>query len=180
MVDDTPTDPNQTIELDFTFLADTTGQSGAAHTDIIQAKINTGTIAGGVGDGPSGTDAGMINTNGNEVATLTHEAFVGTPFTAGAVLTGTVQIAGLEAGEEVILRIDTRLGCIPERPTGNLQADISDARVTSPALDTISVGKQTVPFKQFGFLPFAIVTIIKDAIPDSSDSFRLHDLASNR
>jgi uncharacterized repeat protein (TIGR01451 family) len=74
------------------------------------------------------------------------------PFHAGTTdLLGTVRITDLEASEQVILRVDVRIGCdVGAVPTGNLQAAITGARVFAPAADTISVGNQTVPFKQVG------------------------------
>ena len=149
-VDDAATGA-QTIELDFEFLANTTGQEGVGHEDIVDAFINYGVIAGGVGDGAGGTDSGNID-DGGSVATLTSESAPSDPFHSGTTnLLGTVSITDLEAGEQVILRIDVLLGADPTtNPTGNLQASITDARVTAPAADGISVGNQTIPFKQAG------------------------------
>ncbi|UYI49468.1 hypothetical protein OFO16_15685 [Vibrio natriegens] len=41
-VSDTPVDALQTIELDLRFLADSTGQSGAAISDIVSVSVNYG------------------------------------------------------------------------------------------------------------------------------------------
>jgi len=141
----------QTIELDLEFLANTTGQEGVGHEDIIGAFINYGPIAGGEGEGAGGTDAGNID-DGNSVATLVSETPPSDPFHNGTTdLLGTVSITDLEAGEQVILRVDVLLGADPTaNPTGNLQAALLAARVTAPAPDTISGGQQTIPFKQAG------------------------------
>jgi len=148
----------QAIELDFSFLADTTGQSGVALGDITGVAINYGGVQNGAG--PGNIDTGMIDDLGS-TAQLIAESISGTKFTAGAELLGTVLISDLEAAEEVISRIDTRLECVPgSRPTGNLQSDIVDARVVSPVADVISVGNQTVPFKQTGEIAFPEVDLI--------------------
>ncbi len=65
----------------------------------------------------------------------------------------TYDVTNLEAGDNVIIRIDTRLACGPgQSPTGNLQATLDEASVVGSG-DTISTGEQTIPFKQFGSLP---------------------------
>lgn len=143
---------SQTIELDYSFLANTTGQSGAAHSDIVGVSINYGAVSGG--DGPGGTDAGM-NDDGGSTATLSNESLNGDLYAAGSTLTGTVTVNDLEAGETVIVRIDVRISCQPESsPTGNLAGAILEASVTSPEVDPINVGNQTVPFQKIGDLIF--------------------------
>lgn len=138
----------QIIEIDYEFLGNTTGQAGIGMIDILDAKINYGPVQNGAG--PGGVDSG-ISDDGGSVASLISESIAPPAFTNGSVLAGTVKITDLEAGETVILRIDVLLGCNPDsNPTGNLQASIDAARVVSPALDTISAGAQTIPFKQIG------------------------------
>ena len=47
-----------------------------------------------------------------------------------AILLATVRVTDLEAGEKVVLRVDTKLGCKPNTsPTGNLQAQLDAGRV---------------------------------------------------
>ncbi len=174
-VDDTQSaedDEPQTIELDFEFLADTTGQSGAAHSQVTDVAVNYGAVSGG--DGPGGTDSGMLDDGGS---TVTNVASSVTDLFDGGVLSLSFRLTDLERAEEVIVRIDTRLACQPfSRPTGNLQAALTDADVVFingnvPVADAISGGEQTIPFKQFGNLLVATITIIKNAIPDSADLF---------
>ncbi|MCI0335655.1 MAG: LEPR-XLL domain-containing protein, partial [Planctomycetes bacterium] len=152
-VDDMPTDPTQVIDIDFTFTSDTTGQSGAGHYDIVGTQINYGVIAGGAGEGPGGTDSGIMD-DGGSVATLISETLPSNPFMNGTTdLMGTIRITDLEAGEKVVLRIDVRVGCDPTAsPTGNLQASVDSASVVSPTPDTINVGNQTIPFMNLGEL----------------------------
>jgi uncharacterized repeat protein (TIGR01451 family) len=162
----------QTIELDYQFLADTTGQSGAAISDIVGAWVNYGcVINGSTPDGscdgsttprPEGFDLG-ISDDGGSSASLYNEHLTGPLFTAKSTLNGTVQVNDLEAGETVVVRTDVRLSCQPgSNPTGNLQAAIIDARVVDPTpVDAISVGNQTVPFLHIGNLGYAELSVIK-------------------
>jgi hypothetical protein len=134
----------QTIQLDYSFLANSTGQPGVSHHAIVDVGINTG-------------DAAMTDGGTTSTATLLSGSQInGTEFTSGATLTGTVEIDGLEAGDVIIVYVNVSLACDPgAKPTGNLQGAITAGRVTSPAASTINVGNQTVPFKQVGQIVFA-------------------------
>jgi hypothetical protein len=170
----------QTIELDFSFLADTTGQSGAALSDIVNVEVNYGTVENG--DGPDGTDAGISNDDGGSTATLIYENLTGPLFESGSELQGTVLIDDLEANEKIILRMDVRIGCqLGSDPTGNLQANFSQGLVITPVQDTISGGEQTIPFQQIGDLKFPVMTIEKTvttADGDCSSSVETLEVAS--
>jgi len=152
-------DASQSIELDFRFLADSTGQSGAALSDIVSVSINYGLVENGdngtgvnPGAGQFGTDSGISDDAGS-TATLVSESLTGPLFTPGSELLGTVRIDDLEAGEKIILRLNVRLACNPgTRPTGNLQAQLAAGRVISPVSDTINTGQQTIPFLRIGDL----------------------------
>ncbi len=140
-----------TIELDYSFGAETTGQPGLGFTDIVSVGVNTG-------------DSGMTDTGTTATATLISE----TPDPAGNQagydqVLGTVEIDGLDSGDVIIVRLVARLGCIPgATPTGNILNAIEDGRVTGPTEDTISVGQQTVPMKTTGFIAAPSITIVKD------------------
>ncbi len=62
-------DQPETLELRYSFLADTTGRSGVAITEVLGAKINYGQIVGFdgtgsvdvIGDGLGGTDSGIVS-----------------------------------------------------------------------------------------------------------------------
>jgi uncharacterized repeat protein (TIGR01451 family) len=151
--------PSQTIELDFSFLADTTGQPGAALADIANVQVNYGVVDSG--DGPGGTDAGNAD-DGGSTATLVSEGLTGPLFTNGALLNGTVRVDDLEAGERLVLRLDTRIVCQPgSAPTGNLQGQLVAARVVEPASDAISAGAQTTSVKKIGELLFPALALQK-------------------
>ncbi|KAA3656887.1 MAG: hypothetical protein DWQ04_29775 [Chloroflexi bacterium] len=152
IVETNPVDANQTIELDFRFLANSTGQSGAALSDITYVGINYGLVenGGGGGAGTFGLDTGIMD-DGGSTATLVAESVTGPLFQSGSLLLGTVQIDDLEAGEQVVLRIDVLLACNPgSSPTGNLQAQLDAGRVISPVEETINTGQQTIPFLKVG------------------------------
>jgi LruC domain-containing protein len=140
-------DPVQSAEFDFRFLADSTGQSGAAVSDVISVAVNYGPVQGG--DGPDGTDAGMRDDDGS-IASLVSQTLTGPLFTAGSELLATVRVNDLEQNEQVILRIDALLVCQPNsNPTGNLQAQLDAGRVAGSG-QSISTGQQTIPFLRIG------------------------------
>ncbi|NDK57347.1 Ig-like domain-containing protein, partial [Pontibacter fetidus] len=149
---------SQTIDLDYEFLADATGQSGVALADIVNVQINYGAVSGG--DGVGSTDSG-IKDDGGSVATLSNEHITGDgELFNDNKLVGTVTITDLEASEEVIVRVDVRIACDPtSSPTGNLQAAITAALVIDPEDDVISVGNQTVPFKNVNQIIFPTCAI---------------------
>lgn len=139
----------QTIDLNYVFTADTTGQSGVALIHVTGVQINYGVVSGG--DGPGGTDSGIAD-NGNSTAALTSETNVGAPFTKGAELHDTVRVNNLEPGEHVVLRVDVLLACDGRKPTGNMQGRLASAAVVAPTSEVgaLSAGAQTVPFKHTG------------------------------
>jgi len=140
-------DAVQTAEFDLRFLANSTGQAGAAIADVLSAKVNYGPVQGG--DGAGGKDSG-INDDGGSTATLVSETLSGPLFTAGSEILATVRVTDLEAGEKVVVRVDTRIGCKPNTsPTGNLQAQLNAGRVFSSGA-ALSTGKQTIPFLRIG------------------------------
>ncbi|UJW92748.1 Ig-like domain-containing protein [Vibrio parahaemolyticus] len=156
-VEDNPVDALQSIELDFKFTGDSTGQSGAAISEIVNVAINYGQVENG--DNSSGVNPGVgnfgldsgVNDDGGSTAILLNQQLDGPLFTAGTSLTGTVQITDLEASESVVVRIDTRLACqAGTSPTGNLQGQLDAGRVISPTESTINTGQQTIPFLKVG------------------------------
>ena len=135
-----------TIELDYTFGAETTGQPGLGFDDIISVAINT-------------PDDGNVGDVADNVVTLSNE-FIETQ--GYDQVHGTVTIANLAPGETAIVRLIAELTCEPgETPTGNILNAIEAGRVTSPENDTISVGQQTVPMKTSGFVAEPAIDIEK-------------------
>jgi hypothetical protein len=136
----------QTIQLDYQWLADSTGQSGVALDEFHNVQINYGAVSGG--DGAGGTDSGITD-NGNSVASIIAQDLSAPLFSKGATRTGTIQVTNLEPSEKVVLRFDLGIQCNGESPTGNLQALLAGARVSAPLgqAGAIRVGSQTIPFK---------------------------------
>ncbi|RZN32070.1 MAG: hypothetical protein EF813_12005 [Methanosarcinales archaeon] len=152
------TDAPQTIEMDFSFLADTTGQSGVAIGDIMLVRVNYNEIKDLI-TGENSVDDGIVD-DGGSTATLTNEHLAGSLFTPKSELHGTVKLDDLERAERVVVRIDVKLFCDPgitKKPTGNLQAALTDTRLTfvngaeprGPP-EAIPSGKQTIPLKHIG------------------------------
>ena len=86
-VDDTAqagTDGPQTIEIDYEFLMDTTGQSGVAIGDITKVEVNRGTVVDQIA-GENNTDQGNVE-DGDSTATLISETQSAAIFTPGAKL----------------------------------------------------------------------------------------------
>ena len=91
-----------TIELDYTFGAETTGQPGLGFDDIISVAINT-------------PDDGNVGNVANNVVTLSNE-FIETQ--GYDQVHGTVTITNLAPGETAILRLIAELTCEPgQTPT---------------------------------------------------------------
>jgi hypothetical protein len=164
----TTEDPVQTAEFDFSFLANSTGQAGVAHSEVVGVSINYGSVENGddgtgtnPGEGSVGLDSGIADDRqdiiggdtgtGGSTATLISQGLTGPLFQSGSELLATVRIDDLEPGEKIVLRIDTRLACDPgSGPTGNLQGQMNAGRVVEPVEDTINTGEQTIPFLKVG------------------------------
>jgi len=160
-------EPVQTGRFTFRFLGDSTGQSGAAHSEIVGVRINYGQVENG--DNGSGTNPGAgsygldsgIRGDGGSTATLVSQRLTGPLFTAGTDLEAVIDVSDLEAGEKVVLRIDTRLACKPgTSPTGNLQGALINGE-TLPAGETINTGNQTIPFQKVGDIAGAGEPLLK-------------------
>ncbi len=159
VVDDPIGANHLTLEMDLRFAANSSGQPGVGHVLVNLVMANYGTVPGG--DGPGGTDSGMID-DGGSTATLVSQTFEPsgtTPFNGADDLILTAQLDDLEAGEEVIVRVDTILGCQNgATPSGNLSASLVEGRIIAangnpvkPAT-VITGGAQTIPFQQVGDL----------------------------
>jgi hypothetical protein len=132
---------SQTARLRFEFTAHSTGQQGVALVD---------NIAGTSGD-INVLDTGTTD-NGNAAATVVDESQPDPTFVKGSIFYRSVDVSGLEAGENVVLRSDVRIACNGQSPTGNMQARLASASVVDPADQSgaINTGDQTVPFKRVG------------------------------
>jgi hypothetical protein len=104
-------DAPMTIELDFQFLADSSGPSGVALTEIVLVKINYG------------TDIGNLNSDevpvadGGSVATLKSSRLTGPAFVAKSLLLATVQVTDLEKKNRLISALTCSLPVIQQGPS---------------------------------------------------------------
>jgi uncharacterized repeat protein (TIGR01451 family) len=122
----TPVHANQTVEFDLRLDADSSTASGAGFVDIGTMAVNYGAVQNGKGVG--GTDAGMIDDRGSS-AKLVSKSFQYSngqpapgPYVTGSQLVAKIQVNDLEAGEQVIVRIDARIGCRADGVTGGIPA----------------------------------------------------------
>ena len=166
VMDASPVDASQTAQFDLSFSADSTGQSGAAHADVVGVSINHGQVENGDDGNPPGgglgvfgLDSGISDDGGSTVSIISET--ISNLFNSGNLLL-TIEVDDLEASEKVVIRIDTLLACDPgSSPTGNLQGRLDAGRVVSPAADAISTGAQTIPFKQIGDIAGAGEPLLK-------------------
>ena len=140
----------QTIRMNFQWTADSTGQSGAAYDAMHNPKINTGVISGGQGEGTGGTDAGNVEVGTAASVVFFNQDLTEALHTKAAEHFATVQVAGLNGGDKVVLRFELDINCNGETPTGNLQANLLSAEVVAGGTGAISSGAQTIPLKRVG------------------------------
>ena len=139
----------QTVEFDLVLDAASSGDAGAALAEIVDVHVNYGCVSNGDDTASclpaaSGLDTGN-NDDGGSVATLLSEVYSVTIFAAGSDLLATVSVSDLEAGEQVVVAIDARLATLfGSAPTGNLDADLTAARLSSAGDQVIAVAPQTV------------------------------------
>ncbi len=148
----------QDIELDYSFLAEPTGQPGVGHALPVSASANTG-------------DSGMSGATGDTTVSLVSSGMD----TSGPKdqVVATVGIDNLDGGEVFILRIVLELDCIfDSTPTGNLEAGIDAGRVVEPTEDAIPVGTQTVPFQSLSDIsqPASVSVALGDCEPSIGSS----------
>ncbi|HJP67106.1 MAG TPA: hypothetical protein VKA30_12485, partial [Actinomycetota bacterium] len=114
----------QAITITNSFANDSTGQSGVGFGDVVYVQLNPG-------------DSGNI-VSGNETVVLADQT------TSDGNTVATIDVGGLEAGEQVIVAIGVQLVCPdPENATGNVQTALESAETSEG--DAINTGNQTVP-----------------------------------
>jgi len=136
---------SQTVRLNLEFTAHSTGQQGVALVDNDAVGSTSAAI------NQAGDDTGTVD-NGNSTATVVagSEVYNGLVFTKPTTFFRSVDVTGLEGGETVVVRTDTKIVCAQSKPTGNMQARLASASVIDPVADAIPAGDQTVPFKHVG------------------------------
>jgi len=152
----------QSIDLTYDFDAQNNGQTGVGYSEIVAAGISNLDFAGQT------QESGNVNLDGNESVTLvsqTYEPSGNTPpdgFGTADALNNTVviRVAGLDASDVLIVRIDARFSCFDAPVTGNLHAAIAAAEVTGGgAKSAIQVGQQDVPMLGLGEAPTNTPTV---------------------
>ncbi len=134
----------QTIQLNLTYTAHATGQQGIALVDNDVMGAGQSAAINAAAD-----DTGTVD-DGGSTATVISESYDGVTFIKPTLFKRTVEVNDLEGGESVVVRTDVAIACNGQAPTGNMQARLVSAVVTSPQADAINVGDQTVPFKRVG------------------------------
>ncbi len=155
-MEDAVVEANQSVKVEVSFLANSTGQAGAAHSSIESISINYGSVENGDGGTPPGggvgtfdTDSGIIDDGGSTVNVI-QTYLTGPLFQSGSELWAEFTVDDLEAGETVVVRIDTRLACEQgSSPTGNLQGKLETV-IALPSGDAAGSGQQTIPFLKIG------------------------------
>jgi len=125
----------------------------------VSTRINYGVIAGAVGEGLNGTDAGISDdkqpaavpgpgsTNPPQMALVLPADEL---FTQHASRSAIIRVDNLSANEKVVLRFDLLLACDTDpstSPTGNLFAQLSSAEVITSDTLAANSGEQTIPLK---------------------------------
>ncbi|NNF35705.1 MAG: T9SS type A sorting domain-containing protein [Saprospiraceae bacterium] len=181
VVNNSASDVDQVLELSYSFTANTTGQPGAAHIDVVNIVVNYGNVENGddgtgtnpglgvfgldsaidddrqsIGGGDSGVGGSTIEPL-SEVFDPTGTIPFGTPPAEELLLK--FRVHDLDPAETIIVRIDVKISCDPgSSPTGNLQGKLGTAHVVEanglPVIppDAAGSGAQTINFKQIGQL----------------------------
>jgi hypothetical protein len=143
----------QSVDINYDFDAEPTGQPGAGYSDIVAVGISNVDFAGQT------SETGNENLDGNETASLVagSERFTPTGSTFGVdaeQLLGTARVTGLEASDTVIVRVDVRFSCYGAgvaNVTGNVHGAIASAATTAGgAHSAVQVGQQDIPMIGFG------------------------------
>jgi uncharacterized repeat protein (TIGR01451 family) len=137
------------IELDYTYDGNTTSGALVGFDDLLSATVNTG-------------DSGNQNLDGNESVTVNSENFI---TTGDDRLETSIQVDGVDGGDQIILRMVVELYCDPNpgNVTGNIHSTLDAARVVGGAV--INSGEQTVPLKQAGNILLPGLNVEKSCPP---------------
>ncbi|MCL1051000.1 hypothetical protein L2755_15390 [Shewanella abyssi] len=177
---DSSGDDNQTIELDFEFTAHSTGQQGVALSDVTGYKIN---YFADLLSSPAPIPDTAINTLVDKSTITEKDKSVGTLFKKKSTLEATYAVDNLDAGDEVVVRVDVLISCdFGSSPTGNMQARLAGSRVTHIGIDTngepipvngrssrIAGGDQTVPFKNVNQIEQPMLILEKTVTTSNGD-----------
>ena len=164
-VDATATSTPMTIELDYSFTAHATGQPGVSFGAVEGVMVNP--------------DPANSPTPSPAVVTLVSSGINGTEFVKPATLDAKVRVAGLDPGDEVIVRVPVQIHCNGQEPTGNLQGSLAAVNLTATADGLLpepeaipSGGNQTIPLKSVGKIIRPATLVIVKNTNDGDGTFR--------
>lgn len=145
-----------TLDLNYSISMDTTGESGVALGEPVSAIFNSG-------------DSANKEMNSSSTVSIINTSQTGEMFTKGAELLKTVRLTDVEAGEDLVVRVDVKLHCkAGSQPTGNLQFRLKSGLLTykngstpvTPA-EALNVGEQTISLKNVQALAIPSIVIEK-------------------
>ena len=159
----------QSVDVNYDFDAENNGQVGAGYKDVVAVGLS--------GSMPGQTqETGNSGLDGNETVTLASKSYDSGSIPSGFGTTAkhlyaTVRVTGLDAGEHLIVRVDTRFSCFAPNPTGNLHAALKSAEVTGGGPNsTVQVGQQDIPMLGFGQVPTSTPTATNTATPTATST----------
>lgn len=131
-----------TMNFNYSFTMDTTGQSGLSFSDPLLSRINSDNDQASINDGGSVLNQKSLKKTGTE-------------YSKGSQLLTTYTLTDVEAGETFVLPISTKINCQENsNPTGNLQAKFLGGFLTQINGDTslsptenLGLGSKTVDLK---------------------------------
>jgi len=159
----------QSVDVNYDFDAENNGQVGAGYKDVVAVGLS--------GSMPGQTqETGNSGLDGNETVTLASKSYDSGSIPSGFGTTAkhlyaTVRVTGLDAGEHLIVRVDTRFSCFAPNPTGNLHAALKSAEVTGGGPNsTVQVGQQDIPMLGFGQVPTSTPTATNTATATATNT----------
>ena len=158
-VDDSPPPANGTITLTYHFDARNNGQQAVGYREVIAAGVSLLDFPGS-----QTQETGNVGLDGSESVSLLSQQYVRKPHPDPAgvvpadfrsadaeVLEAKVRVSGLDAGEQLVVRVDVRFACFGNDPTGNLHAALYAAETSNG--HNIPAGQQDIPMHGLGKLP---------------------------
>ncbi|KKL83309.1 hypothetical protein LCGC14_1976070, partial [marine sediment metagenome] len=168
-VDSGASDTDQTIVLTYHFDARNNGQQAVGYSEVLDVGRSAIDFGGQTGDD------GNMNLDGNEGVSLLSQQYLNKPQNQptgtvpgdfgnanAEILEAVVRVDGLDAGDQLIVRVDVRFSCFATDPTGNLHGALIDAffdadgnLATTNDQEALSrgSGNQDIPMLGLGELP---------------------------
>lgn len=155
---------DMTIDFNYAIGMYTTGQQGVALGDPTVSIVN------------QPDSATVSNGASNSTATIVGSTASGPMYTKPSDLMKTVRVTGIEAGETIIIRVDTTLHCLSgSSPAGNVHFDFNSAVLVAdkngPVSPNIALnsGTQTITLQNVQSLGHPSVVIVKTVTTPTGD-----------